>query len=50
MHEQVSDTVLMVEPNNFGFNQECYEDNSFQQESSLNSQTLQAMAKMSFMK
>ncbi|QLE79129.1 hypothetical protein FLM55_05000 [Francisella sp. Scap27] len=48
MHEQVSDTVLMVEPNNFGFNQECYEDNSFQQESSLNSQTLQAMAKDEF--
>lgn len=48
MHEQVSDTVLMVEPNNFGFNQECHEDNSFQKKSNLKVQTLQSMAKDEF--
>ena len=48
MCKQVSDTVLMVEPSHFGFNQQTSIDNSFQKESKLKANILQAMAKDEF--
>jgi len=48
MCKQVSDTVLMIEPTHFGFNQQTSDDNSFQKESKLKANILQAMAKDEF--
>lgn len=48
MCKQVSDTVLMVEPSHFGFNQQTSIDNLFQKESKLKANILQAMAKDEF--
>ena len=48
MCKQVSDTLLMVEPTHFGFNQQTSDDNSFQKESKLKANILQAMAKDEF--
>ena len=48
MCKQVSDTLLMIEPTHFSFNQQTSADNSFQKESKLKANILQAMAKDEF--